>query len=311
VHQQTFTHPQPNPLCPRGPFCGEHERYDAEDKERRRHRKDFTHVCPYGMACRDKGRPDHSSEYLHLSMAVCPAEAAGGKCNEIWSESHLNLYAHSGFRNIRQMCRHQDKCRDRRKVAHLQIYQHLASQPMVLTNAQVTLGVIPAFRVVPKPTATDPTATKTVACAATDGDPFEVDNGRNHRNVARLVRDHLGARPNVRAEVKDWVSKLRPQHRCRLEIFKSMLVHGSVMSLAHMHQLNTPVAVRKEMHGHPELREIARTMAKANGFAPVSVRLPMPTGVLTMSEVFPHRACWRKKVHGIAHERHYSCSNRY
>jgi hypothetical protein len=258
-------------------------------------------------------------------MAVCPTEAAGGKCDEIRNESHLNLYAHSGFRNIRQMCQHQDKCRDRDKVAHLQIYQHLASQPMVLTNAHVTFGVIPAFRVVPTPTATDPTATKTVACAAAEGDPFEVDNGRNHANVAQLVRDHLGARPKVRPEVKDWVSRLRPQHRCKPEIFKSMLVHGSVMSLAHMHQLDTPVAVLKEMHGHPELREIARRMAKANRFptqVPCQTDLCCPFdacfsvftnadfGASNGESMFTYHAYWRKTVYGFVHERHHACSNR-
>ena len=70
----------------------------------------------------------------------------------------------------------------------------------------------------------------------------------NHERLMELVADR-----KVQAELKKFVAAFRPTHRCKLEIFKSMLAHGVLISHVHMKALDNPDKAVHEIRSHPML----------------------------------------------------------
>ncbi|CAF1646500.1 unnamed protein product, partial [Rotaria magnacalcarata] len=54
----------------------------------------------------------------------------------------------------------------------------------------------------------------------------------------------------------DWIRTVRPVHRCRPEIFESILLHGHVMSRDYMDQLKDPVFVATSVFQHSQIQQI-------------------------------------------------------
>ncbi|CAF4240469.1 unnamed protein product, partial [Didymodactylos carnosus] len=57
-------------------------------------------------------------------------------------------------------------------------------------------------------------------------------------------------------EILDWIRVIQPVHRCSLEIFESILLHGHVMSREYMKHLKKPKCVANSVLEHNKIRQI-------------------------------------------------------
>ena len=86
------------------------------------------------------------------------------------------------------------------------------------------------------------------ACGACDirGLNAGIDFDTNHRLYLDLAEDFV---PILLAE---YVYKFRAIHRCNFEVFKSMVDHGSIISINFMRTLRTPKNAIDEVLAHPD-----------------------------------------------------------
>ncbi|CAF5127966.1 unnamed protein product, partial [Rotaria sp. Silwood1] len=61
---------------------------------------------------------------------------------------------------------------------------------------------------------------------------------------------------SIPQNIIDWIRTVQPVHRCKPEIFESILLHGHVMSRDHMEQLRDPRFVAHAVLHHSQLRRI-------------------------------------------------------
>ncbi|CAF1635218.1 unnamed protein product, partial [Rotaria sp. Silwood1] len=61
---------------------------------------------------------------------------------------------------------------------------------------------------------------------------------------------------SIPQNIIDWICTVQPVHRCRREIFESILLHGHVMSRDYMEQLRFPEKVVTSVFQHSEIRRI-------------------------------------------------------
>ncbi|CAF1261786.1 unnamed protein product [Adineta steineri] len=186
----------------------------------------YAHVCPYGRLCKTT-EDKHYETTIHIARQIC---LDGNKCVKLIEQDHLESYTHSGIRDIRLFCRNPGyKCRQRFDVKHLttyrhgQNYDHLTVAPSSNFNA-------------------------------------DVDFVQNQRTMIRSVNTFIAtakwSNTKVVGELRDWIRALQPVHRCRKEIFESILVHGHVMSRKYMEKLERPTSVAKAVLQHNKVRAV-------------------------------------------------------
>lgn len=228
-HWDKFFHPQ-RQVCEYASTC--------ENKEK----CSYAHVCEHGWQCTKKDDPAHQLRYLHIRRAECEAEKSGGICREIHNDDHVDLYSHKGICDIRINCNKGLDCPEKAIKKHFSRYRH---KPSHTTFVEC------------QPCATHGTVGTT---------EFEVDFRENHRHIAESVNTSVFGGGSVAPdpEIVDWAARVRPQHRCRLDIFKSMLVHGNVISATQMKLLKDGHGVKKELAGHPDIQRFAEAAHKQN-----------------------------------------------
>ena len=90
-----------------------------EIKKVKGHEDKYMHVCPYGVTCRDYGKPEHMANYYHISKPVCPDL----KCSKVTDPVHRATYHHKGLWDFMIQCRNWQKCPDTRED-HKNKYYH-------------------------------------------------------------------------------------------------------------------------------------------------------------------------------------------
>ena len=208
AHWKKWGHPQPQ-VCEYAATC---KQRDPE------HLREYAHICPWGWQCKDRDKPGHQASLLHIRRAECPAEADGSVCQELCNDDHLDLYSHKGVRDIRINCERGAECADKKTKRHYQQYKHTPPhKTFVACQPCVSVGTVGT-------------------------EAFEVDFAQNHADIEARVDKAVfgGGTLQPDPDIVDWAARVRPQHRCRLDIFQSMLVHGTVMSSTQMKSLKDP-----------------------------------------------------------------------
>ncbi|CAF3934269.1 unnamed protein product [Rotaria sordida] len=242
-HIKRESHPFKTP-CPQTPFSCElfveylqssnlHEDYNTNRKEFKDleyHCLHYSHVCPWGRQCNDK-TPKHLSTTIHIARKMCPD---GDKmCQFLTNEDHLESFTHTDVRDIRLECRYSaTKCQDLKIPVHTNKYRHNYRQDF--------LGVAQYF-----------------------GLNKTIDFVFNQDYITLNLQEYFEKKHNIKwtrvstpNNLLNWIRALQPVHRCSATIFESILVHGHVMSRAHMDQLKEEKFVAHSANEHNTVRKI-------------------------------------------------------
>ena len=196
----------------------------APDVEK--HCLQYSHVCPYGRQCTTK-EDKHYQTHIHIARQLCPD---GNKCSKLSEENHLESYSHPNIRDIRLLCRYPGyKCKQRTDEKHLitfrhdENFDHLTVAPSSNYNSRVDFVQNQKYLI---------------------------------RNVNEFIRKANWKETKVLEELREWIRALQPVHRCRKEIFESILVHGHVMSRKYMEKLEQPRCVANAVLQHNQVRAV-------------------------------------------------------
>ncbi|CAF2147898.1 unnamed protein product [Rotaria magnacalcarata] len=233
-HIENYKHPFPNP-CPFTPYhCSFHEQFILEKNPRslsdeiNQHCLNFAHVCGFGRSCTDKDVL-HWEKYIHVPRCIC---SYGDRCKKLLEEDHLNSFTHPNIRDIRFLCKDADKCHDRHKPKHVSKFRHI----ITLEDS----GIVRYYNL-----------NQNIDFVQNQKDAVE----RVKRYVEKEKWERLPS-GSIPQEIMDWIRTVRPVHRCRPEIFESILLHGHVMSRDYMDQLKDPVFVATSVFQHSQIQQI-------------------------------------------------------
>ncbi|CAF1256458.1 unnamed protein product [Didymodactylos carnosus] len=233
-HIENYKHPFPLP-CSLTPYhCALHEEFKmATDKhslldEIQRHCLNFAHVCEFGQDCTEKD-PSHWEESIHIRRPLCPF---GDQCAKLIQEDHLNSFTHPNIRDIRFRCPDADKCRDRRDLQHLAEFRHQITSE--------NSGVVRYYNL-----------------------NKDINFVQNHHDNIKRVQNYVKKQKwealksdSILKDIINWIRTVQPVHRCRAEIFESILLHGHVMSRNYMENLKKPQCVIDSVLQHNRLQQI-------------------------------------------------------
>ncbi|CAF2765048.1 unnamed protein product [Rotaria sp. Silwood2] len=218
--------------CPFTPYnCRFHVEYVLKpnghvSQEAEVHCLKFSHVCSFGQQCYITAE-NHLETSIHIARQLCPDRE---KCLKLGQEDHLETFSHPNIRDIRFLCKVPGfKCRDRHDDSHLKKFRHSRDHHHV-------------------------------SVAKFSGFNTTVDFVHNQSQLIRTVNNFAKtsnwkqAKPS--REILDWIRALQPVHRCRKDIFESILVHGHVMSRHYMSLLKIPKNVANAVQQHSEVRQI-------------------------------------------------------
>jgi uncharacterized protein (TIGR02452 family) len=235
-HMNNYKHPFPTP-CPWTPYnCPYHNELtqssDAGKASQLAHQHclEYGHVCPFGRSCTDTNSW-HWEKWIHVPRMPCQF---GVKCNKLNQEDHLNSFTHPNIRDIRIACKNADKCHDRQDPNHLSRYRH----SMTFKES----GVVRYFNL-----------------------NKNLDFVQNQNDNIKRIFDYAKSKnwrkftlESIPTEIIDWIRTVQPVHRCKLEIFESIILHGHVMSLEYMDNLSKPKFVANSVLQHSQMRRIER-----------------------------------------------------
>ncbi|CAF3812014.1 unnamed protein product [Rotaria sp. Silwood1] len=233
-HIEDYKHPFPYP-CPFTPYhCETYEKFIMSKDPRQlkdeinQHCLNYSHVCAFGRNCTDKD-PLHWEKYIHVPRCLCPY---GNQCTKLVQEEHLNSFTHPKIRDIRFLCKYADKCYDRRKPEHLSRFRHIITFE--------DSGIVRYFNL-----------NKDI-----DFVQNQHDNIKRVNNYIKKEKWETFKSGSIPQNIIDWICTVQPVHRCRREIFESILLHGHVMSRDYMEQLRFPEKVVTSVFQHSEIRRI-------------------------------------------------------
>jgi hypothetical protein len=192
------------------------------------HRSKFSHICPEGMqvcevVCLMRGESvqctvvghdkRHMQDYFHVLRVTCPK--AIFECNG--DSNHMALFSHPGKKDVPPIC----------GAKHTKYEQESQRDaPHFVTE----------FVHAPDTHPCDP-----------QGLNAHIDFHANHLWYQKQVKPSILVTPKL----VELLRRFRPVHRCTIEIFKSMIVHGSLISSSHMKGLREPKQAAKELQSHP------------------------------------------------------------
>lgn len=242
-HSQKFRHPRPT--CSLGPCCPNifsEAHFAAEAHDVLPPCRDLvgckglpqcpnSHLCAYGMKCRDISDPGHLRKYLHFARREC---TEGQRCLLLQDPSHVAFFSHGPFEWPLKKCRHGASCTEK-APEHFAEFHHppqLAQLPLCRVQGSLL-------------------------------DTDRADLFANKEHLEKKLKHHrLAISPeDVDPEIVDWVRRLRPQHRCKPEIFESICEHGVVMSASHMLDLGDEKRVNMAVMSHPAMVKILEAHA--------------------------------------------------
>lgn len=219
THAHSFHQP-----CPHAPYgC-----MDESDQ----HAAEFSHACTLqrGGQCARVTAHDavHLASFFHPVKPDCPD---GGSCSSLLNDSHRAAYSHAGLLDFPGRCRDGYKCRllqqttiaaDQHRVA----YRHTA--PPLLECASWQLNT-----------------------------KHGIDFRQNRKHLLQSCNLYNSkARLVVSDEIKSFVRRLRPVHKCSFQIFDSVMTHGALMSLVKMDDVKDPGFVADEALQHVTIKSM-------------------------------------------------------
>ncbi|CAF1338926.1 unnamed protein product [Adineta steineri] len=235
-HMSNYKHSFPTP-CPWTPYnCGCHNvltqtpNTGKVSQVAHQHCVDYAHVCPFGRYCTDPNSW-HWEKWIHIARMPCKS---GNGCNRLNDEDHLNSFTHPKIRDIRIGCKNADKCQERQDPNHLSKYRH----SMTFKDS----GVVGYFNL-----------NKNLN--------FVENQNNNIQRLLEYAKKKDWKKFNLKSiptEFIDWLQTVQPVHRCKLEIFESIILHGHVMSLEYMDNLSKPKFVANSILQHSQIRRIER-----------------------------------------------------
>ncbi|CAF1043805.1 unnamed protein product [Rotaria sordida] len=187
---------------------------------------EFSHVCQFGRHCRIT-EEIHFETSIHIARQLCPD---GNKCSKLSKEDHLESYSHPDIRDIRLLCKIPGyKCSLRfndehlKKYRHNKDYDHFSIAPSSNLNSSINFA-------------------------------------RNQSQLIKTVNTYIDrsnwSKEKISPEIFKWIRALQPVHRCRKEIFESILVLGHVMSRHYMNLLEKQENVVRAVLQHSRVRLI-------------------------------------------------------
>ncbi|CAF3434099.1 unnamed protein product [Rotaria socialis] len=233
-HIKRYKHPFPQP-CPLSPYhCELYNKslkpaeYGESSRDVEQHCREFAHICHFGRSCKLES-PLHLEKSIHVPRLLC---TFGTECARLLQEEHLNMFTHSDIRDIRILCKHADKCHSRRDPKHVVKFRHA----MALQDS----GIVPFYHL-----------NKNI--------DFEQNQSNNIAYINNYVeRENWEPLPSgsIPQEIIEWLRTVQPVHRCNPEIFKSILIHGHVMSREYMEALKDPGFTANSILHHSRIRRI-------------------------------------------------------
>ncbi|CAF2088377.1 unnamed protein product, partial [Rotaria magnacalcarata] len=243
-HDKNHVTKEPHPFVPPCPFtpfsCKFHIKYtqinpkidrSAEYTQAETHCLHYSHVCGWGRLCTDTSEK-HSRTAIHIARQMCPDD---DRCRRLNNEEHLAAFTHTNVRDIRLTCRcYASACKDRFDADHIVKYRHTHVQGMP------PLGVARCFNL-----------NKAINFIQNQNEMKDYLQEYIEKKLKKKW-SHIEIPP----ELLQWVNKLKPAHRCNSAIFESILVHGQVMSLAHMDRLRDVRFVAHTVEQHARVRNV-------------------------------------------------------
>ncbi|CAF2891665.1 unnamed protein product [Rotaria sp. Silwood2] len=233
-HIKKYKHPFPHPCLFTPYHCALHNKsletsesgelsHDVEQ-----HCREFAHVCHFGRHCTIQA-PLHLEKSIHVPRSLC---IFGTECEKLLQEEHLNTFTHFNIRDIRIPCKHADKCYTRRDPKHLAKFRHA----ITLQNS----GIVPFYHL-----------NRNINFAQNQSNNIaRITNYVQLENWEQLPSD------SIPQEIIDWLHTVQPVHRCNPEIFKSILIHGHVMSREYMEALKDPDFTANSILHHSRIQRI-------------------------------------------------------
>ncbi|CAF1677884.1 unnamed protein product, partial [Adineta ricciae] len=190
------------------------------------HCLEYAHVCSYGRRCRITDE-SHLETSIHIIRQLCPK---GSNCTKLTQEYHLESYTHPDIRDIRLLCNIPGyKCSERFNENHLKNYRHNKNHDHFYVAPSSNLNV-------------------------------SINFARNQSQLITSVNNYIDRmnwrKVAISPEIVNWVRALQPVHRCRGEIFESILVLGHVMSRRFMNLLRKQENVVRAVQQHSQVRSI-------------------------------------------------------
>ncbi|CAF4245688.1 unnamed protein product [Rotaria sp. Silwood2] len=233
-HMEMYKHPFPT-ACLLTPYhCLLYEQFTMTNNienisdEVDQHCLNFAHVCQFGQYCNDTDTL-HLEKSIHVPRPLCPF---ANRCKKLVQEDHLNSFTHPNIRDIRFLCKYADKCYDRRNPKHLTKFRH--------TITFEDSGVVRYYNL-----------NKNIDFVQNQKDNIE----RVMRYIKKEKWETL-KNGSIPQNIINWIRTVQPVHRCKPEIFESILLHGHVMSRDHMEQLKDPRFVAHSVLHHSHLQRI-------------------------------------------------------
>ncbi|CAF3925214.1 unnamed protein product [Adineta steineri] len=220
------------PPCPLTPYnCSKYIEFvqsknSIVSTEIEDHCLEYSHICPYGRDCKTK-EENHLEISIHIARRLCPD---GNKCSKLTQEDHLESYTHHDIRDIRFLCKIPGfKCRDRLNENHFKIYRHNKNHDHFSVAPSSNLNT-------------------------------SINFARNQGQLIKTVNNYVERmnweKTSISPEIRNWIRALQPVHRCRKDIFESILVLGHVMSRRFMDLLRKPEHVVRAVQQHSRVRLI-------------------------------------------------------
>jgi hypothetical protein len=249
LHLQLFSHPFNKP-CKANPYCSIMQRRDAAAAK---HQEREAHVCPNGTDCTLLSDASHLRQFIHVLRPVCPSLTRSGRdrrlknaprghrsngsgrdreleCNDI-NEEHAALFHHPGSPALRQRCRDGMFCPIQFSAVHLRSFFHPSFRTQNCLDAQQNVKLAIDFRA-------------------------------NQLRLQRQIKAHFKVnelKPIIHRSVLEFVQRLRPVHKCKLDIFKSILVQGVLLSASYMEELGDPKRAAEHTFLHTEIQNALRS----------------------------------------------------
>ncbi|CAF4717168.1 unnamed protein product, partial [Rotaria sp. Silwood2] len=192
------------------------------------HCLNFAHVCQFGQYCNDTDTL-HLEKSIHVPRPLCPF---ANRCKKLVQEDHLNSFTHPNIRDIRFLCKYADKCYDRRNPKHLTKFRH--------TITFEDSGVVRYYNL-----------NKNIDFVQNQKDNIE----RVMRYIKKEKWETL-KNESIPQNIINWIRTVQPVHRCKPEIFESIIRHGHVMSRNYMENLKKPRCIIDSILQHSRLRRI-------------------------------------------------------
>ncbi|RUS35580.1 hypothetical protein BC938DRAFT_475872 [Jimgerdemannia flammicorona] len=161
------------------------------------HAAKFSHVCKYGAECCELTDSNHMRNFIHIFRTHC---SDGANCTLLLNEEHLDLFSHAEIADIRSPCQYKQECPNRTQSQHVAEYTHPSDGPPISSYDD------------------------------TCQDINFLGNARKIIKATDVYFKNKGQNFQVPEEVVEWVKRLRPAHRVRPKIFKSILAHHHVGS---------------------------------------------------------------------------------